>query len=211
MSITLFVAMTAAVAATMGYMAARRRADEEPDEEQESPPKDGSPASKKKVEPKPRPSADPKAAFAGMPLALGDVVSAQQEERWLAGALVAREEGRVLAALFLAPEGKRLSAVAAFAPPRREIFWMEPVELLSPEEPPATIELAGGTMRRKGRLPVTLERLGQGAPPVAEEAIWAAYEGSGRDVAVVITSQGQAHAWMGKRLDEEEYDRLGEG
>jgi hypothetical protein len=146
-----------------------------------------------------------------MPLTRGDVVSAEHEERWLAGALVAREEGHAIAALFLAPEGSKHSAVAAFASPRREIFWMEPMELASPEEPPATIELGGMPMRRKGRLPVTIERLGQGAPQVAEEAIWAAYEGGGRDVAVVIASQGRAYAWAGKRLDEDEYDRLGEG
>lgn len=214
MSFTLIMAVTAAVAATMGYMAARRKGDdgeEQEEERKEAPPKDGPPKSVKKAEPKPRAAADPKAAFAGMPFTLGDVVSAEHEERWLAGALVAREDGRVLAALFLAPEGKKLSAVAAFAPPRREIFWMEPTELTSPEEPPATIELGGLAMRRKGRLPVSIERLGQGAPAIAEEAIWAAYEGGGRDVAVVIVSEGRAHAWVGKRLDAEEYDRLGEG
>jgi hypothetical protein len=212
MSFTLIMAVTAAVAATMGYMAARRKGeDAEEEEEEHTPPKDDPPKGAKKAAKKPPAPADPKAIFAGMPLTLGDVVSAEHEERWLAGALVAREDGRVLAALFLAPEGKKLSAVAAFAPPRREIFWMESAELTSPDEPPATIELGEVAMRRKGRLPVTLERLGQGAPAVAEEGIWAVYEGGGRDVAVVIVSQGRAHAWAGKRLEEDEYDRLGEG
>jgi hypothetical protein len=213
MSLTLIMAATAAVAATMGYMAARRKrqSGEEEEEHREAPPKDSPPKSTKKAEPKPRASADPKAIFASMPFTLGDVVAAEHEERWLAGALVAREEGLVIGVLFLAPEGKKLSAVAAFAPPRREIFWMDPAELTSPEEPPATIELGGVAMRRKGRLPVSIERLGQGAPAVAEEAIWAVYEGGGRDVAVVIVSEGRAHAWVGKRLDAEEYDRLGEG
>jgi hypothetical protein len=212
MSFTLIMVVTAAVAATMGYMAARRRGEEDDEEERkEAPPKDGPPKGAKKAEPKPPAPADPKAIFAGMPLTLGDVVSAEHGERWLAGALVAREDGRVTAALFLAPEGTKVSAVAAFAPPRREIFWMESAELTSPDEPPATIELGDVAMRRKGRLPVSLERLGQGAPPVAEEGIWAVYAGGGRDVAVVIVSQGRAYAWAGKRLDEDEYDRLGEG
>jgi hypothetical protein len=232
MSFTLIMAVTAAVAATMGYMAARRRGEDGDDDEEElneAPPKDSPKLGAKKAEPKlgakkaepkpgakkaepkPRKAADPKSAFEGMPLMLGDVVSAEHEERWLAGALVAREEERVVAALFLAPEGNKHVAVAAFVPPRREIFWMDPAELTSPEEPPATIELGGVTMRRKGRLPVSIERLGQGAPQVSEEAIWAAYEGGGRDVAVVIVSEGRAYAWMGRRLDEEEYDRLGEG
>src|ERR1043166_5470216 len=102
MSFTLIMAVTAAVAATMGYMAARRKG-----EHSEAPPKDGPPKGAKKAEPKPHPAADPKAIFAGMPLTLGDVVAAEHEERWLAGALVAREDGVVLAALFVAPEGKK--------------------------------------------------------------------------------------------------------
>ena len=67
------------------------------------------------------------------------------------------------------------------------------------------------TFRRKGRLPVAMERLGQGAPSVGPEAIWGAYEGGKGEVAVVITSQGSTYAWMGRRLDEEQYDRLGAG
>jgi hypothetical protein len=209
MSFTLIMAVTAALAATMGYMAARRRGDDDEDELVDS--REGSECSAKNVVPKGQVEADPKTAFAGLPLSLGDVVSAMNEERWLAGALVAREEGLVIAALFLAPEGKKQSAVAVFAPPRREIFWMDPTELTSPDEPPATIELGGSTMRRKGRLPVTVERLGQGVPHLAEEAIWATYEGGSGGVAVVITSQGRAYAWVGRRLEEQEYDRLGEG
>jgi hypothetical protein len=81
---------------------------------------------------------------------------------------------------------------------------------VSPDEPPATIELDGIALARKGRLPVALERLGQGAPLVGEEGVWAVYD-RGRDVAVVIASQGKAHAWVGKKLDAEEYDRLGGG
>src|SRR5829696_7263293 len=106
MSFTLIMAVTAAVAATMGFMAARRRGeDDEDDEGNEAPPRDGPSSAAKKAEPKHRAPADPKAAFAGMPLMLGDVVSADHEERWLAGALLAREGGHAVAALFLAPEG----------------------------------------------------------------------------------------------------------
>lgn len=220
MSFTLILAMTAAVAASMGYMTARKHghAAPEPDEHDDDPPEkrregEGPPLPEKKPAKKARPGAAPEPApFATLPLALGDVVSLSSgvEERWLAGALVARENGRVIGALFLAPEGATLKAVAAFAPPRREVYWMAPAELTSPDEPPATIELGGIALQRKGRLPVSLERLGQGAPQVGPEGIWAVYD-RGRDVAVVIASEGKAHAWVGTRLEEEEYDRLGGG
>jgi hypothetical protein len=213
MSFTLLLAVTAAVAASMGYLAARKHGDEDDalpdlggggDKEQD---KEKDPADKSAPNPAKKPAASP---FATLPLALGDVVSSGAEERWLAGAVVATDGGRVIGALFLAPEGKVHKAVAVFAPPRKDIWWMSPAELSSPEEPPATIEIGGVAMTRKGRLPVALERLGQGAPPLGDEGIWAAYE-RGREVAVVVASQGKAHAWSGVRLEEEEYDRLGGG
>ncbi|MFT3766148.1 MAG: hypothetical protein QM820_11635 [Minicystis sp.] len=226
MSLTLLLAVTAAVAASMGYFAARKHGDEGPigDERDERDERDDEKKDEKgeqKREEKqgdapPEPSKGAKktkpdpAPFATLPLALGDVVSAGMEERWLAGAVVAREDSHVIAALFLAPEGKEQKAVAAFAPPRKDVWWMSPAELVTPDEPPATIELNGIALQRKARLPVRLSRHGQGAPQVAEEGIWAVYD-RGRDVAVVIASQGQAHAWVGTRLEEDDYDRLGGG
>jgi hypothetical protein len=213
-SFSLMMAMTAALAATMGYMAARRRGDDDRGDEDHDDDEDERRTSGRRrtgARGAAAAPADPKAAFVGMPFALGDVVSSHVEERWLAGALVLREQGSVVAALLLAPEGRALTAVAAFPAPRREIFWMEPATVASPDEPPATIELRGGTMRRASRLPVEVERLGQGAPGSFTQALFAIYEGQVQDVAVVIVSQGQVHAWAGKRLDEGEYDRLGEG
>jgi hypothetical protein len=217
-SFTLILAVTAAVAASMGYLAARKQGDGEPEgddgqrnsgekkpDDKKSDDRKPDEAPKKAVKIKGGPS-----PFTTLPLALGDVVSVAHEERWLAGAIVAREEGRVIGALFLAPEGVQNKAVAVFAPPRKDIYWMSPAELVSPDEPPATIELDGIALARKGRLPVELERLGQGAPQVGDEGVWAVYD-RGRDVAVVIASQGKAYAWVGKKLDPEEYDRLGGG
>jgi len=247
MSFTLILAVTAAVAASMGYLAARkkdhepralpgkrnhqlegRKDDEEDDDEkEEKEEKDeyGKPPPAKpiqKIKPGPKSGAKPagkqetpeekaKKTFAGFPLSLGDVVSDHHEERWLAGALVAREQGRVISVLFLAPEGAKLSAVAAFAAPRKEIYWMDPAELDVTEEPPATIELGGSVFRRKARLPVTIERMGQGAPSIGEEAIWGVYDGGPAEVAVVLVSEGRVWAWQGRKLDEDRYDRLGEG
>lgn len=216
MSFTLLLAVTAAVAASMGYLAARKHGDED-----DGPPDSGEEGGARKkdrekeppAKPAPKPIKKPAATvspFATLPLALGDVVSAGAEERWLAGAVVAREGGRVIGAVFLAPEGAVHKAVAVFSPPRKDIWWMSPATVDSPSEPPATIEIGGVALPRKGRLPVTLERLGQGAPDVGEEGLWAVYD-QGRDVALVVASQGKAHAWSGRRLDEDEYDRLGGG
>jgi len=215
MSFTLLLAVTAAVAASMGYLAARKHGVEDgipPGDEDDEKDEKKDEKEEKKREPAPRPVKKPAVSlpFATLPFALGDVVSSGPDERWLAGAIVAREGGRVIGALFVAPEGVVHKAVAVFAPPRKDIWWMSPIELASPDEPPATIEVEGVALQRKGRLPVTLERLGQGAPPVGEDGIWAAYD-RGKEVAVVIASQGRAFAWSGVRLDEEEYDRLGGG
>jgi hypothetical protein len=224
MSFTLLLAVTAAVAASMGYLAARKHGDEDdgpPDDagnqtgndkdkrekKQDDRQPDGSRAAAK---PARKPAAPAVSPFADLPLSLSDVVSSGSDERWLAGAVVAREGGRVIGALFLAPEGAVHKAVAVFAPPRKDIWWMSPTEVASPSEPPATIEVAGVALSRKGRLPVTLERLGQGAPPLGDEGLWAVYD-RGRDVALVIASGGKAYAWSGLRLEDGEYDRLGGG
>jgi hypothetical protein len=200
-SFLLIMAVAAAAAASAGYLASRKP------EDADAPPtgaKGGEEAEAASAEAK-------KAAFEGFPLALGDVVLSGHEERWLAGALCLREDGRPVAALFIAPEGASQRAVAAFPPPRRDIYWLEPAPLASPDEPPATIEIAGRSLRRQGRLPVAVEPHGLGAPRISETALFATYEGGIRDVAVVIVRPGQVLAWVGVRLDEDEYDRLGGG
>ncbi len=251
MSFTLILAVTAAVAGSIGYFAARKKSvepdappkqrkdeknsekkdkdehdfsgdEDEKDEKDEygKPPPEVKAIARIKPGPKPSGKGAPKQEtaeeknkkiFAGLPLSLGDVVSDHHEERWLAGALVAREQGRVISALFLAPEGAKLSAVAVFAAPRKEIYWMDPAPLDVTDEPPATIELGGIAFRRKARLPVTIERMGQGAPSIGEEAIWGVYDGGPAEVAVVLVSEGRVYAWQGRKLDEDRYDRLGEG
>jgi len=190
------IAVTAAVAASLGYFASRRR--------------EGEGAAKPSVKAKNKPvraelpPADP---LAGLGLALGDVVSAEGEERWLAGAILARET-KPAAVVFIAPEGLELRAVVVF-PAERSILWLAPVEVVSPAEPPATLEIEGLAMRRKGRLPVSFERLGQGAPMLGATGIFATYEAGGREVALVLTSEGKSLAWFGRRLEEGEFDRMG--
>lgn len=223
MSMMLVLAVTAAVAASMGYMAARKKGGEAPPEGDDHDREDDRDEQREKKEqkreekkrevapPKKKPAADPKTLFEDLPLALGDVVMAEGGERWLAGAVIAKEQSRVLGALFLAPEGSSQHAIACFAAPQRHIYWLTPSELTSPDEPPATIELGTAMFRRRARIPVSLTRLGQGVPELHEEGLWAVYDGGGRDVAVVLTSGGRVMAYKGVRLDEGEFDRLGGG
>jgi hypothetical protein len=217
MVLTLVAVATAVVAATTGYLVTRKRGGSGDARRAlpgrggggrgalpKGPKKDGKDAKDAKDAPEAE-------ALTGLPLTLGDVIVSGTEERWLAGALVAREKGRVVSALFLAPEGATTRAVVAFALPKTEIFWLDPTEVDSPAEPPATLEIAGAMLTRRSRLPVVVERLGQGAPRVGDSVLWATYEGGGREVAVVLVSEGRALAWMGRRLDADEYDRLGSG
>lgn len=146
-----------------------------------------------------------------LPLSLGDVVSAEGEERWLEGALVAREDGLPRAALFFAREGLAERAVLAFAPPRRELFWLRPTDALAPREPPGTLEVGRETYQRVGRFPAAVERVGVGAPQVGEVVLWALYEGGGRKVALLLSGGLGQRVWTGTRVDEGEWDRMGKG
>lgn len=207
MSLTL-LALTAAVAAGAGYVVARKY------KQDALVPDDGADGTDAKGDAGKGVAAKKDAdapSTAGLPLELGDVVQAEGEERWLAGALMAREAGRLVSAVFFAPEGGTQHAVAAFAAPRRDIQWLVPAEADCPAEPPATLEVSGTSFTRKSRLPVRLERVGQGVPVVEDVGVLGTYEGGGREVALVVTSGGKTLAWRGRRLDEDEYERLGKG
>ncbi|HVY44652.1 MAG TPA: hypothetical protein VHB21_02190, partial [Minicystis sp.] len=208
-SLLVVLAVSAAAAASAGYFASRKRKVDGDDHGHEPPPKGTKQAARASGAAKKKPAAvDP---FATLPLALGDVVVGDGDERWLAGAVLAREEGRVVGALFVAPEGAKELAVAAFPSPRKDVLWLAPTSVDTPGEPPATLEVDGVALQRRGRLPVAFERMGQGAPGVGEDGMWAVYDGGGRDVALVVTSGGRSFAYAGRRLDEGEYDRLGKG
>ncbi len=197
MTITILV-ISAAVAASMGYLANRRRVSKA---DLPGPPQ---PPAKKNA-PAALPAANP---LEGFPLELGDVVSSGNEERWLSGAIVAREQS-VVTVLFFAPEGKEHWVVATYPLPERGILWLRPVEVVSPAEPPAALEIGGITMQRKNRLPVRLERIGQGTPDVGSTGILATYTAGAREVAIVLTSGEQCLAWFGDRIDSSDYERMG--
>jgi hypothetical protein len=196
MTITILV-ITAAVAASAGYFASRRTAKAElrkaADSATNKSPKAGLPAAK---------------PLAGFAIELGDVISSGGEERWVSGAIAAREQ-TVVMVLFFAPEGREHWVVVAYLLPERDILWLRPVEVVSPAEPPATLEIGEFTMHRKSRVPVKFERLGQGTPDVESTGIVATYSAGAREVAIVLTSGGQCLAWSGRRVDASDYERMG--
>ncbi|MRG95022.1 hypothetical protein [Polyangium spumosum] len=194
------IAITAAVAASLGYLASRRREREAPDE--------GKALDDKKKPPRALKAPAPADPLAGLTLALGDVVSAEGDERWLSGAIVAREQA-LAAVIFVAPEGLAHHVVVLFPGDARRVLWLSPASVDTPPEPPGTLEIRGMAMQRRSRLPVMFERLGQGTPMVGASGILATYEAGGREVALVVTSEGKTLAWAGRRLDEDEYDRMG--
>jgi len=164
---------------------------------------EGEPASSKK----------PSAAetLDGFPCRLGDVVVrvAERDEAWLAGALVFAEE-RPVAALFVAPEAGADRAVLA-----REsvegLTWLSPVpigELALPADPPHTLEYRGARFERIRRLPVSVARLGTGAPSVGDRAVVAEYQGQGAERMVVVAGSERTLAWVGVALGQGEYDVL---
>jgi hypothetical protein len=202
--LSLLLALAAAAAlvasASGGFFVASRRQAQRAKKEQD---KGGGDKSEK--------APPPKDAFASLPFSVGDVVVVDGEERWLSGGVLAKEGSAVVAALFFAPEGAATKAVAVFCPPRKEIYWLAPSRADSPSEPPASIEIDGVPMTRRGRLPVSLTRHGQGAPTIGDAGIFAEYDGGADEVAVVLTSNGRAFAWSGRRVHEGSYDRLGHG
>jgi hypothetical protein len=199
MSLTVIViSIGAAVAASMGYLVNRRlRVKVELI-------KPGDVAGQKKTVaalPAPKP-------LEGFPLELGDVVSSGGQERWLSGAIAAREQSVVMV-LFFAPEGREHWVVVTHPLPERDILWLRPVEVVSPPEPPATLEIGGFTMQRKSRLPVKFERIGQGAPDVGSTGIVAMYSAGAGEVAVVLTNGEKCLAWSGQRIEASDYERMG--
>ncbi|AKT39282.1 hypothetical protein [Chondromyces crocatus] len=205
MSLLLIGAATVVMAAAAGYVAARRH-------QSELPPPNAVARRRDPSDPDPdeddTPASDP---FEALPLRLGDVVQVDREERWLAGAVLARDRREVVAAIFLAPEGAEQHAVAAFAPPRRDIYWLRPAQADAPAEPPATLEIGGTAMQRRSRRPVALQRLGKGTPEVGDEGVLALYDAGPGRVAVVLGTAGRTFAWAGKPVDPGRYDRLGHG
>jgi hypothetical protein len=152
------------------------------------------------------------ALFAAFPCKVGDVVmrSAERDELWLAGALVFREEGPV-AALFAAPEAGGDRALFVRAVPGAGVVWLSPLPaavVRSTGDPPHAVEVDGVRYERARRLPVSVSRVGSGAPAAGDRAIVAEYTGPANARLLVVAGSDSTLAWRGVALADGEYDVL---
>lgn len=139
---------------------------------------------------------------------LGDALSRGGEEALLEGAYVLREEGAPLASIFVAagPEGAPL--VAAFPPPVKEVFWMERSVAPGALSGPLVLELGGALLELVRRLPVTIDLVGSGVPPLAREGILYEYRGDGERCALVLAAGGGGLVGLGTVCEQDALERF---
>jgi hypothetical protein len=143
------------------------------------------------------------------PCAPGDVVvrASDGAEAWLEGALVLREDVPV-AALFIAPDASGERAVYARPRPLHDVAWLVPVAsatLLAGAEPPSVIEIDHVRFERVRRLPLRVERVGEGAPDVGATGLLGEYTSRRGEVAIVLVA-AEVHVWRGTKLGTTEFD-----
>jgi hypothetical protein len=148
---------------------------------------------------------------------VGDVVVLPTgETAWLAGALTFHETAprgqsdkssdRTVSALFVAPERGRDRAVYVSADKR--VHWLTITTGLPHvgKEPLSALEHEGERFLRTRRLPVAVDRSGENAPDVGDEAIVGEYAGDGDASLVVVVGARATLAWSGRRLADGAYE-----
>jgi hypothetical protein len=151
--------------------------------------------------------------LARLPCKLGDVIVrvVERDEAWLAGALVFQERAIGVAALFVAPEAGGDRAVFVRGAPGADLTWLAPLPqsaLPLAGEPPYALEHSGEHFERVRRLPLRVERVGEGAPDVGEQAVVAEYAGHGAERIVVVAGAARRLAWRGLALAAGQYEVL---
>ena len=158
-----------ALAAGAGFIAARRiNKRDEPEIPQLPPP------------PEPEISADERALARALPLALGDVVSVEEDiagaaiavkmthnDRWLEGGIAIFDGSEPVGVVFLVQRGSA-EAVAAFARPRRDRLAVADAGGDRREAPTSSSARGGADAQR--RLAGRLVRIGRAAPRLGEPA-----------------------------------------
>jgi hypothetical protein len=153
----------------------------------------------------------PASARSELPFRLGEVVAAEDEERWLTGCIACRDGRRLVLALYVADDGGPPRVLGA-EPPPSDLLWLEPREPLpSDAEPPPTLELGRTTYTRTSRRPVEIEVFGKGSPLESGEGILGLYEGGPLDRAVVLATSRGGHVYAGRALSPARVDRMGQG
>ncbi|MBN4059120.1 hypothetical protein JYT22_00540 [Endomicrobium sp. AH-315-J14] len=161
-------------------------------------------------------AAPPPRAPTGVSIALNDVVNvtsgvgldAGGESRWFSGVLLARVGEEVRVGLFFDGDDAN-HMVAAFAAPDRHLYWLERVETELAPAPPGRIELEGRLLDRSASFPAALESHGTVPLDAGASATIALYESTLGQVAVLLHKSGADGAWFGRRLEEQDYDAMG--
>lgn len=152
--------------------------------------------------------------LAEFPCQLGDVIiAASGEEAWLAGALVFSER-LPTAALFVAPEAGGDRALFVRPRPSPSLTWLAPIpggELLVGPEPPSSLEHKGDRFERTRRVPLSVKRIGTGAPDCGDQAILAEYATAAGARMVIVVAGTFSRAWRGDLLGEGTFDILPSG
>jgi hypothetical protein len=158
------------------------------------------------------PPAQKSDSLASFSFRIGDVVvRGGRDEAWLAGALVLSEDAPTLA-LFIAPEAGGDRAILARSRPSTTILWLEAMPkgaLEMGREPPGALEVDGTRFDRTRRLPLTVSRIGSGAPDVGEKAILGEYASEAGDRLLVVAGDSGSFAWRGVELGDGMYEVLG--
>jgi hypothetical protein len=147
----------------------------------------------------------------GFPCALGDVLVRRLEgdEAWLAAALIFAEQ-RPIAVLFVAPEARADRAIFARFE-EGEVLWLQPVDdcvLDLSRDPPMRLEHAGVRFDRRRRLPVRVQRAGDGAPVVGDKAVLGEYAAPGGERFVAVVGTASSLGFRGVALAPSQYDVL---
>lgn len=147
-------------------------------------------------------------AFDGLPFGIDDVIQVDEATRWPRSAFLLKNAGETRAAILISREDGREQATVCFPRPASEVYWLEAVDVPLPDKPPSRLEIGGRLLDRQFALPVDVSEVAQARSDIGAVALFACYESSVGDVAVVL--QGNARkTWHGRRLEAGDYDALG--
>jgi hypothetical protein len=147
----------------------------------------------------------PRSAVAGFRVNLGDVISVRGNELWLEQGWLLRESEESFAQVLFARE----ATLVALPEPHAALFWLEPVTLAWPAEPPPSIDVAGLRHERARRVPVEVEALGETQDPPWTSALVAEYRALDGEVVWALGRAGAFKSWRGRRLDPSEIEHWG--
>ncbi|HZO12778.1 MAG TPA: hypothetical protein VFB62_05960 [Polyangiaceae bacterium] len=144
-----------------------------------------------------------------LPIALGAVVQHEGMSRWLRARIAFSEGTRTVSALFIADEAGAELAVTAFAPPERDILWLERVVLTMPPSPPTRLEIEGRLFDRRAVMPLAARCEGKNPPSLQGSVMFAVYDGAESRAALVLQAADVALVYHGLRIGPEDWEVLG--